>query len=506
MKITVLFITLVANNRKALGCLVISHPEFRSGLSPTIRACQSFVSKQLHLPYCLPCLPLRGRTRTRSSPQRKNFPSMTTVEWYWMNSSQNTFGPLTADQLKELVKGSVINRETLIWSEMLEDWVPASTVPEFGKLFVSTKGTAAFSEAVHCSDEAAECKPPSPIKAPKTEPEYDSIVADWLSEELANPEADKRKKSSFPTTPLSPTTNRNEHAKLETKTCPMCAESVQKNARICRFCQHDFTNSTSPKSARPVVQQTGDGAMFSFLNFTTVFVIVLAVMFVRFVLWTGEDRLVDVVAENSLQPQSSTVTAPAAEGSTVTVPAAAAASSPSYAFRKELFTECHRKAALLAQNPGGSALELKVELSLVEAAIKSEQERRVFRMFEVIHNLSLDFALQERQAQQSKAIFESYQENGKFLEAGISSLSEDVKNSLVVSREIASFRERGFEVFLPYAAQSEPFVEKFTSYGMDRMDGKHAVYFRSGSQTIHDLIREGLKQAGGAINGFTVGN
>ncbi|WP_415576585.1 zinc ribbon domain-containing protein [Gluconobacter japonicus] len=38
---------------------------------------------------------------------------------------------------------------------------------------------------------------------------------------------------------------------LNTKKCPQCAETVQADARICRFCRYDFEN---PGNHRPLDQ------------------------------------------------------------------------------------------------------------------------------------------------------------------------------------------------------------------------------------------------------------
>jgi len=50
---------------------------------------------------------------------------------------------------------------------------------------------------------------------------------------------------------------------VTTKTCPMCAESVQAAARICRFCRYDFGEPAPPtvtgQVVRPRLQRTPYG-------------------------------------------------------------------------------------------------------------------------------------------------------------------------------------------------------------------------------------------------------
>lgn len=49
--------------------------------------------------------------------------------WYYVGSF-GQLGPLTLDQLEELVDGGVIERETYVWNAGMPNWVPASQIPQ----------------------------------------------------------------------------------------------------------------------------------------------------------------------------------------------------------------------------------------------------------------------------------------------------------------------------------------------------------------------------------------
>jgi len=52
------------------------------------------------------------------------------MDWYYAGNGQQ-LGPVSQDQLKELVKGGQVQGSDLVWNEGLADWVPLSTLPEF---------------------------------------------------------------------------------------------------------------------------------------------------------------------------------------------------------------------------------------------------------------------------------------------------------------------------------------------------------------------------------------
>ncbi|MCP4829678.1 MAG: DUF4339 domain-containing protein [Proteobacteria bacterium] len=49
-------------------------------------------------------------------------------EWYILGEDQQKLGPLLAEQLQQYAADGAITGETLLWTERLEEWVPASTV------------------------------------------------------------------------------------------------------------------------------------------------------------------------------------------------------------------------------------------------------------------------------------------------------------------------------------------------------------------------------------------
>lgn len=57
------------------------------------------------------------------------------ADWYYIGH-YGQLGPLTREQVEELVGGGVIARETFVWKAGMVDWIPADRHPELSALFV----------------------------------------------------------------------------------------------------------------------------------------------------------------------------------------------------------------------------------------------------------------------------------------------------------------------------------------------------------------------------------
>jgi len=53
-------------------------------------------------------------------------------DWYYTTSEREQVGPISSEELQDLVKKKIVMRSTLVWTSALENWVRASKV---GKLF-----------------------------------------------------------------------------------------------------------------------------------------------------------------------------------------------------------------------------------------------------------------------------------------------------------------------------------------------------------------------------------
>ena len=63
------------------------------------------------------------------------FPLMSDLAtWYYVGSF-GQLGPLTKEQLEELIEGGVIEKQTYVWRAGMGDWLPASSVPELTGAF-----------------------------------------------------------------------------------------------------------------------------------------------------------------------------------------------------------------------------------------------------------------------------------------------------------------------------------------------------------------------------------
>lgn len=56
------------------------------------------------------------------------------ADWYYIGH-YGQLGPLTRDQIDELIQGGVITRETYLWHSGMVDWVPADRVNELSDCF-----------------------------------------------------------------------------------------------------------------------------------------------------------------------------------------------------------------------------------------------------------------------------------------------------------------------------------------------------------------------------------
>lgn len=63
-----------------------------------------------------------------------------TAEWFYIGH-YGQLGPLTREQLEELVEGGVVAADTYVWRAGMSDWVPAEKAPELSAVF-RRSGTA----------------------------------------------------------------------------------------------------------------------------------------------------------------------------------------------------------------------------------------------------------------------------------------------------------------------------------------------------------------------------
>jgi len=64
------------------------------------------------------------------------------ADWYYIGH-YGQLGPLTRDQIDELVDGGVISRETYVWSTGMAEWLPADRVAELRSIFSVSQPIAA---------------------------------------------------------------------------------------------------------------------------------------------------------------------------------------------------------------------------------------------------------------------------------------------------------------------------------------------------------------------------
>lgn len=84
-----------------------------------------------------------------------SMPTGSPSEWYYVGH-YGQLGPLTFDQIEELVRDGVIERDTFVWQSGMSNWERASAVPALAPVFASSSPYAA--------------PPPPPAGGPIPEP------------------------------------------------------------------------------------------------------------------------------------------------------------------------------------------------------------------------------------------------------------------------------------------------------------------------------------------------
>jgi len=82
-------------------------------------------------------------------------------EWYYIGH-YGQLGPLTTDQIEELIDSEVISRETYIWKTGMSDWQKAGDVIEL----VATFRTPSFATTPPPAPASKTAPPPAPVIQP----------------------------------------------------------------------------------------------------------------------------------------------------------------------------------------------------------------------------------------------------------------------------------------------------------------------------------------------------
>lgn len=84
------------------------------------------------------------------------------AEWYYQGR-YGQIGPITEDQLAELIQIGGIDRATYVWAEPMEDWQPASSIPSLKAQFPSGPPAPPAPPAPPSFDQTAAARPQSVV-------------------------------------------------------------------------------------------------------------------------------------------------------------------------------------------------------------------------------------------------------------------------------------------------------------------------------------------------------
>ncbi|MBU0678534.1 MAG: DUF4339 domain-containing protein [Verrucomicrobia bacterium] len=62
-------------------------------------------------------------------------------KWFYSKDGKQQEGPLSGDELVQLVTSGTLNPRVLVWAQGMQDWIPAENVPELGLTSTSVPQT-----------------------------------------------------------------------------------------------------------------------------------------------------------------------------------------------------------------------------------------------------------------------------------------------------------------------------------------------------------------------------
>ncbi len=88
------------------------------------------------------------------------------ADWYYIGN-YGQLGPLTRDQVDELIEGGVISRETFVWRSGMAQWLPADSATELADTF---KRADPYMSPPPPPSPAPTAPPPMTMSQPMTQP------------------------------------------------------------------------------------------------------------------------------------------------------------------------------------------------------------------------------------------------------------------------------------------------------------------------------------------------
>jgi len=49
------------------------------------------------------------------------------MEWYYLDNQDQQVGPVTEADLQDLISKGIVKRETMVWNESMDSWLPAAS-------------------------------------------------------------------------------------------------------------------------------------------------------------------------------------------------------------------------------------------------------------------------------------------------------------------------------------------------------------------------------------------
>ena len=142
-------------------------------------------------------------------------------EWFYVDESGKEAGPVSNRQLRQLAESGILQRETLIWAEGMQEWAPAGRFSGFQRMFEQREMAAATEGETAAAAESQSTEPAN----------VEESAFDFLRDESAVGPAEP-----VAVDPLQADSADGAQPAAGVKVCPSCGHTNPQQAAVCAQC------------------------------------------------------------------------------------------------------------------------------------------------------------------------------------------------------------------------------------------------------------------------------
>jgi hypothetical protein len=113
--------------------------------------------------------------------------------WYYVGTF-GQLGPLTKEQVEELIEGGVIEKSTFMWKPGMPDWIPASNIPDLDLCF---RKIQPFQSPPPFSGSQSTVAPPQGFSSPVFDGSFTPPAANLARGGIGQPQGYNRSQSPY---------------------------------------------------------------------------------------------------------------------------------------------------------------------------------------------------------------------------------------------------------------------------------------------------------------------